>query len=50
MEHRVGRHITGLVELINAYNMEYPDKTIELANLPSYDDVMANGVGKYLHN
>ncbi len=50
MEHRVGRHITGLVELINAYNMAYPDKTIELSGLPSYDDLMVNGVGKYLHN
>ena len=49
MEHRVGRHITGLVELIAAYNMENPDKTIEITNLPSYDEVMTNGLGKYLH-
>lgn len=48
--HRVGRHITGMIELINAYNMAYPDKTIEVSGLPGYDDVMANGVGKYLHN
>ncbi len=50
MAHRVGRHITGMVELINAYNMERPDKMIEFADLPSYDDVMAYGVGQYLHN
>lgn len=50
MAHRVGRHITGIVELINAYNMDNPDRMIEMANLPSYDEMMANGVGQYLHN
>jgi len=50
MEHRVGRHITGFIELINAYNMNYPDKTIEVADLPAYEELMENGVGKYLHN
>lgn len=50
MEHRVGRHITGFAELINAYNMTYPGNSIEIAGLPSYDEIMENGVGKYLNN
>ncbi len=50
VEHRVGRHITGFIELINAYNMSYPDKQIMVSGLPSYDEMMNNGVGTYLHN
>ncbi len=50
IEHRVGRHITGFIELINAYNMSYPGNTIEVTGLPTYDEIMKNGVGEYLNN
>lgn len=50
MAHRVGRHITGLYELIYAYNMQAEGKEIEIEGLPSYDEVMTNGLGIYLNN
>lgn len=50
ISHRVGRHITGFLELVNAYNMYYPEKMIIIENLPSYADIMERGVGYYLNN
>lgn len=48
--HRVGRHIAGVVELINSYNLYYPDKQIVIENLPDYDMIMEKGVGEFLNN
>lgn len=50
IEHRVGRDIVGFIELLNSYNMYYPDTQITVENLPSYEEIMENGVGYYLHN
>mgnify|MGYP007023826002 FL=1 len=50
MEHRVGRHITGFTELINSYNMYYPEKSIVIENLPDYNILMEKGVGEFLNN
>ncbi len=50
MEHRVGRHIMGFIELLNSYNMYYPEKPIVIENLPDYNMLMEKGVGKYLNN
>jgi hypothetical protein len=50
MSHRVGRHITGMTELLNAFNMEYPQKSVEISGLPTYEDIMEKGVGYYLNN
>lgn len=50
ISHRVGRHITGFLELVNAYNMYYPENMITIENLPSYTDFMERGVGYYLNN
>lgn len=50
ISHRVGRHITGFLELVNAYNMYYPEKVITIENLPSYEEIMQRGVGYYLNN
>jgi hypothetical protein len=48
--HRVGRHIAGVVELINSYNLYYPDMQIVIENLPDYDMIMEKGVGEFLNN
>jgi len=48
--HRVGRHIAGVVELINSYNLYYPDKQIVIENLPDYEMIMEKGVGEFLNN
>jgi hypothetical protein len=50
IEHRVGRHIMGFIELINSYNMYYPEMTVGIENLPDYNMLMENGVGEYLNN
>lgn len=48
--HRVGRHIAGVMELINSYNFYYPDMQIVIENLPDYDVIMEKGVGEFLNN
>ncbi|MDF1558770.1 MAG: hypothetical protein P1P83_01050 [Bacteroidales bacterium] len=50
MTHRVGRHIAGVVELINSYNLYYPDMQIVIENLPDYEMIMEKGVGEFLNN
>jgi hypothetical protein len=50
IEHRVGRHIIGFMELIKSYNSAYPDKEIILENLPDYNKIMEKGIGEFLHN
>jgi hypothetical protein len=50
IEHRVGRDIMGIRELIRSYNDYYPDKMISIENLPDYNTIMEKGVGEFLHN
>jgi hypothetical protein len=40
----------GFKELINSYNYYYPENQIVIENLPDYDLLMKDGVGKYLNN
>jgi len=49
LERRVGRHVAGFVSLLNAYNEYHPERTIEIDNLPSYQDLLDNGLGHYLN-
>ncbi|NLM64590.1 MAG: deacylase [Firmicutes bacterium] len=46
---RVGRLLTSAIELINVFNMMYPDRAIDLW-FPRYTDIITNGMGYYLHN
>jgi hypothetical protein len=50
IEHRVGRNIVGFMEVVNSYNMYYPEKQILFDNLPGYNEIMEKGVGNFLHN
>ncbi len=46
---RVARHITGIVYLAQEYGMVVMDgNEISLGNMPSYSEIMKNGVGAYL--
>ena len=49
MKLRVGRHLSGAAEVINWMNMSFPEKEV-LLELPSYNDLMENDCGYYLHN
>ena len=46
---RVGRHLSGFLELLNSYNGYYPDKPIIISNIPAYHDLMENGLENYLN-
>jgi hypothetical protein len=46
---RVARHIKGIQEIINAFNELYPAKKIIVENIPPYEQMVNNGVEKFLH-
>lgn len=48
IEERVGRHVTAIGEILTSWNLENPDKPIEVENMPGYEDLQSNGVGAYL--
>lgn len=50
IEERVGRHTTGVIELINAMGDIEPNKAIEVEGIPTKDELMENGLGNYLHD
>lgn len=49
LERRVGRHVMGFKTILSVYNDLHPENPIVIENLPSYDEIMANGIGHYLH-
>jgi hypothetical protein len=46
---RIARHLKGIQEIINAYNELYPEKMVVVENIPSYDELVKQGVEKFLH-
>ena len=49
LDHRVGRHISGFMAILNAYNEMHPDTTIAVSGLPEYDDIIEKSIGNYLN-
>lgn len=47
VEERVGRHIAGIMELVNVYNQKMPNP-IKITNLPTYQELLNNKLGSYL--
>ncbi len=47
---RVGRHISTVLGVMDAWNGTHSDRPIACLNLPKYKDVVAKGVGFYLHD
>jgi len=45
---RVGRHLAGIEKIVQVFSQNYPQKAVELAGLPTYDEMMINDVGDYL--
>lgn len=45
---RVGRHIQGIKAILDSYNEYSADKKILIENIPSYDELIKNGVSTYL--
>lgn len=48
IEERVARQITSIMEFITTFSKTYPDKPIEVSNIPSYDSILEDGIGEYL--
>lgn len=45
---RDARHVQHYMELVNAWNEFNPDNQIIINNMPTYDEIIENGVGHYL--
>jgi hypothetical protein len=49
LDYRVGRHLSGALEVIKQMSEFYPDKTVH-ATWPTYTAVMQRGIGFFLHD
>jgi hypothetical protein len=47
---RVGRHTSTLLQVAETWGEDHPDKRLVVIGVPRYKDVIANGVGHYLHD
>lgn len=47
---RVGRHNTTIQTTAEVWTMQNPDKPVVLEGMPSYQEVIAHGVGYFLHD
>ena len=45
---RVGRHTSTVLQTMESWNEDNPEKAIICIGVPRYDEVIANGIGKYL--
>lgn len=48
LEERVGRHLTGISQLVLVMGENEPEKEIIMEGIPSYADLLENGIGFYL--
>lgn len=46
---RVGRHLRGLQAVFGAFTETFPEKHLVIDNIPSYEDIVREGVGNYLN-
>jgi hypothetical protein len=45
---RVGRHVATIMALATAWSDMNPDRAIVIEGMPTYEDLLKNGVGRYL--
>jgi hypothetical protein len=50
MAKRVGQHCSVSLEILDQYSRKNPARAIQVAGAPRYKDLVANGVGYYLHD
>lgn len=50
MEKRVGQHCSVILELMRQFSRKFPEKKIEILNVPRHAEVVKNGVGYYFHD
>lgn len=49
LEERVGRHLESINEIAKVYTQEFEDNPIVINNMPSYDEIIENGIGIMLN-
>ncbi len=47
---RVGRHTSAILQAMESWTDLNPDKPLACLNVPRYAEVIANGIGRYLHD
>jgi hypothetical protein len=47
---RVGRHTSAILQTMESWTDLNPDKPLSCRNVPRYAEVIANGIGRYLHD
>jgi hypothetical protein len=50
IDKRVGRHTSTILQIMNCWTQDHPDKRIASKYIPRYAEVVAKGVGNYLHD
>ena len=50
IEKRVARHVAVATKIIEVNNSVNPDQTILIEGIPTYEEIMANGLAPYYHN
>lgn len=45
---RVGRHTSAVLQTMESWNEDHPDREILCSGVPRYAEVIENGIGKYL--
>jgi hypothetical protein len=45
---RVGRHTSAILQTMECWSLDHPDREIICENVPRYADLIENGVGYYL--
>ena len=47
---RVGRHCSTILQLLELWSDEHPEKALSLINVPRYAEVIEKGIGYFLHD
>ena len=47
---RVGRHTSSLLQIMECWTDDHPDRGLVCTNVPRYAELIKNGVGRYLHD
>lgn len=48
IEERVGRHVGALINYTKMFTEQYTNRPIVINSIPSYEDILNNGIGEYL--
>lgn len=48
IDKRVGRHCSAILQIIELWSEDHPERGLVITNTPRYADILANGTGAYL--